>query len=207
MNETKQSTIGLSIICCLTIGIICTLIGTIIIFVSRLIFLRNPFKWTPVHAFWVGLAPTVFILANGPPQNKIANYDYMYTNPNKIELVRPPQNANIEVTWSVGVETPTSTPNHYECYNDGKYPIFVHGEQKNQNRTFIISDANDKIINNYDYGDNATNIRIKDGWNELRPMKQPTKYDLQFWLIAHILTCVIAFLHWLFAVIPGSSQD
>ncbi len=105
MSENK-STIGISIIFCLTFGIVCTLVGLIIIGISRLVILKNPFKFNIVLAFWVGLAPILFL--KPPPKIDkqgiiIKDYDYTYTTPNKIELEKPPQCADIEAIWACGV--------------------------------------------------------------------------------------------------------
>lgn len=225
MSENK-STIGQSIGFCLTFGIICTLIGLIIIFVSRLIILKNPFKCNIVFAFWIGLAPILFVDLHQLFPKKVNNvvvkdYDYIYTAPNKIELMEPlgpcPNEANwptshspVEATWTCGVETPQSTPSQYRCYNNEEYPLYLHGEPKAENKIFILSDVKDKIINNRDYGFNAINIRIhglraSTGWGELRPMKLQTQYDIDFWFWAHLSTCIIAAFCWAVSLIPGKS--
>lgn len=225
MNENRQHSIVHTIILCLTLGIICSLIGWVIILVSRLILFRRPLLQScgPMQAFWIGFAPVLFCFTAGPPKtSKVNDYDYIYTAPNKIELVKQlqpcPNEADwttshnpIEATWACGIETPQSTPNNYHCYTDEEYPIYVHdGKNHAEHHIFFLSDSKNKIINTIDYGSNAGKVRIKGltdtGWGELHRMKLPTEYDKQFWFWAHVFTCVVAFLCWISAVVSRRAE-
>lgn len=168
---------GLTLIVAVTVGIVCTLLGAIILCIARLPF-KSKSKLTIAQCFWVGLIPFwPLVLSIGKNKDleiggssfSLRVHDYDINDGKTIVFKKPPTHES-EIAWKSAfvLDVPKD-----------KRDLFLLGEKDGKNTTFKISTNEDKVETMDFGGAKARKVLLSDGRRILKPGRNSYDYVIK----------------------------